>query len=60
MPSRLSQHPGVVVVLALCLLAAVIALLAVFGPEPCEEWDGWRFETRYPKPEHCMTQDVQP
>lgn len=38
----------------LMALVFVGVLLILDGTEPCMEWDGWRFETIWPRPEHCI------
>src|SRR5690606_31006222 len=35
-------------------LVFVGVFLLLVGTDPCVEWDGWRFETIWPRPEHCI------
>lgn len=43
---------GFIALMAACVL---LVLLAGIGTEPCMEFDGWRWESVFPKPSHCRT-----
>ena len=35
-------------------LVFVGVFLLLLGTDPCVEWNGWHFETIWPKPAHCV------
>lgn len=53
-PSRNLPTALAVAVLIMLVAAAIVLFPHLLGDKPCMEWNGWRFEQIWPRPDWCV------